>query len=325
MALDNGETNPMDLLWFSPDRVDAATHLPLNAIFRGVANVAMMRGASRDKTLGFRPWAAQDNHPVYLGIRAGANSVENHHGHLDLGSFVLDADGLRWAIDIPPVGDKPLPPPRYLPDYKLDGYFEIAMNKRFRYYRTSSIGHNTLVIDGQNQPLGVQTEIVAFAVTSGLSIAVVDLTDAYPDCLRVRRGFALINDLHVLIVDEITPKKKISVAWQMHTWARATGGATATLSQLGKRGDVEFFVRLLESGTAVFAVQPAPATPPPEVPSTGVQKLVATFPDITRQTRIAVQLSPESKEVARPSLLDEPLWSWIEWAGKAMKPAKYLL
>jgi len=275
----------------------------------------MLRGKWDNDTIEFRPWERQQRGGVYLGIRAGGNSVQNHHGHLDLGGFVLDAEDVRWAVDIPPVDD---PPPGYLADYDLPGYFDVTLDRRFRYYRTGTIGHNTLVIDGWNQPLDIQAEIVAFAATLDLAIAVVDLTAAYPDCLRLRRGFALIDRRHVLIVDEITPKYGISVVWQMHTKASAAvTGTTARLALDTAAGAAkEFFARILEPGTAAFELRPATVTQPQEAPNTGIQKLVVPLSGVAEPTRLAVYFSPESAPPAPlPDPLSGPLWSWIAWTG----------
>lgn len=309
-----GKQRPMDLLWFSPTPPDADP-LPRNALFRGGANIAMLRGSSSDESLVFRPWRRDKGYTVYVGIRAGANSLDNDHGQLDLGSFVLDAGDLRWAIDIEPSKAQP----GYPSDYDLPGYFD--MSKRFRYYRTATIGHNTLVINRQNQPLGVETEIVAFAATPELALAVVDLTAAYPDCLRVRRGFALIERQHVLIVDEVTPKHRIEVAWQMHTRAKATAGTTAQLTQPGgKSGTQQLFARVLEPAGVAFEIQAASVVQPGEAPNTGVCKLVATLPDFVKPARIAVHLSAESGPIALPEVLAGSLWSWIRWARQHHDP-----
>ena len=315
VALRDAQKSPMDLLWFLPDGPPNGKGIPRNALFRGVANVAMLRGKWDNDTIEFRPWERQQRGGVYLGIRAGGNSVQNHHGHLDLGGFVLDALDVRWAVDIPPVDD---PPPGYLADYDLPGYFDVTLDRRFRYYRTGTIGHNTLVIDGWNQPLDIQAEIVAFAATLDLAIAVVDLTAAYPDCLRLRRGFALIDRRHVLIVDEITPKYGISVVWQMHTKASAAlTGTTAQLSLATTAGAAkEFFARILEPGTAAFELRQATVTQPQEAPNTGIQKLVVPLSGLAEPTRLAVYLSPEKAPPAPlPDPLSGPLWSWIAWTG----------
>ena len=328
LARHENQATAMDVFWFSSSSPPKNRSIPRNAMFRGLANVAMFRGKWSDKRSGFRPWTAHTRGTVFLGIRAGANSRDDSHGHLDLGSFVLDGQQQRWAIDIPPVSNPSSP---YRADYDLPGYFDIDMEKRFRYYRTGTIGHNTLVINGWNQPLGIQTEIVGFGETLDLVVAVVDLTAAYPDCLRVRRGFALIKRRHVLIVDELTPKQEMTVAWQMHTRAKATRGVTSRLTHkyktvTNKTVTKKVFVRILEPEGAEFDIQRAHVTQPKEAPNTGIRKLVATLPSIVHPTRISVYLSAQRGPTAPlPEPLEWPLWTWIEWAGKHQHPNQELL
>ena len=110
------------LLWSGKSRErKRESDLPRDAIFHGV-NVAFFRSA----------W--NDPQAVYVGFKGGDNKA--NHSHLDLGTFVLDALGERWAIDL---GSD---------DYNLPGYFG---KQRWTYYRLRTEGHNTLTIDGDNQ------------------------------------------------------------------------------------------------------------------------------------------------------------------------------
>jgi hypothetical protein len=106
------KVHPMDLLWFDADGRDPSD-MPTAHRFRA-ADVVMLRGS----------WGDPDT--TCLGIKAGANDA-CEHGHYDLGNFVLDANGVRWAMDLGP-----------------DDY------GRSRYYRTSTIGHNTIVIKSRS-------------------------------------------------------------------------------------------------------------------------------------------------------------------------------
>src|ERR1700740_1499063 len=173
--------------------------------FRAV-DVVMLRGS----------W--DDPNTTYLGIKGGANDACKH-GHYDLGSFVLDANGVRWAMDLGPD------------DYELGDYFEPET--RARYYRTSTIGHNTIVINGECQPPTARAVITHESFEEELSLVLMDLSAAYPNAVSASRGFALIDRRHVLIVDEIVPKRNEclpSVVWQMHTAAHVgLSGAIAAL------------------------------------------------------------------------------------------------
>lgn len=292
IALRDAQSTPMDLLWFSSDEPkDAApADIPRNAVFRGLANVAMLRGGWGEKAT-FRPSSADSRGDVYLG------------------GFVLDAQNVRWAIDLAPVDAETAD---CAADYQLPGYFDIDLERRFRYYRTGTIGHNTLLVNGFNQALGVDTEIIAFGEKPpAVALVVMDLTAAYPDCLRVRRGFALIEGREVLIVDELTPKQPVNVVWQMHTRAQARSGRVAELTQDAKR----FYVRILEPQSTEFVVQAAEVRQPREAPNKDVRRLVATLPNVALSARLAIHLSASATPPAKlPDPLGGPLWSWIAWA-----------
>jgi hypothetical protein len=96
-------------VWFprEPTGADAAAEFPLDAHFRGPADLAVFR----------RAWSNPG--AIFVGLKAGENC--DHHNHLDLGSFVLDADGQRWAMDLGP--DSPGA------HYDLPGYFDNQLQR----------------------------------------------------------------------------------------------------------------------------------------------------------------------------------------------------
>ncbi len=69
----------------------------------------------------------------YLAFKA-ANGVPNHND-LDGGTFVFEAGGQRWAMDM--SSD----------DYQLKNYFTQSLKYRYGYYRKSTAGHNTLTFN----------------------------------------------------------------------------------------------------------------------------------------------------------------------------------
>lgn len=302
----------MDLLWFQPEGPPPDGISP-DAHLRGIADLAMLRGDWDARDAKWLPWAApttaQDLGVTYVGVRAGRNTAENHHGHLDLGSFVLDSNGVRWAVDIPPVAD---PPPGCVADYDLPGYFDLQSGQRFTYYRTSTIGHNTLLVNGANQALEIEAKIVAFSSTPDLSTVVVDLTPAYPDCVSVRRGFALIQRQHVLIVDEFTTRRPLPASWQMHTRAGVTldRHAARLHHEDAPNPTKELFLQILEPAPATFTLEPMPIAPP-QAPNTGIRKLAIPIADASRPVRIAVYISAKREAFAQiPPALTRPLASW---------------
>ena len=288
-----GQVHPMDLLWFDENGCDPF-ELPTAHRFRA-AGVMMLRGDWRDvKT-------------TYLGIKGGANDA-CEHGHYDLGSFVLDSGGLRWAMDLGPD------------DYNLPDYFKPDM--RASYYRTSTIGHNTIVIDGKCQPYDARAEIVHEALDEKIPRVVMDLSTAYPSAAKVLRGFALIDGRHVLIVDEITPKPEeclSAVVWQMHTAAHVgLSGAIAALIYPAK-GDSDESPRLClriigPEGAAWSLRSAAPSEPQGQNPNAGIAKLAVRLKEVVQPLRLSVLLSPDADRCANPNLpsaLQRSLSGWL--------------
>ena len=83
---------------------------------------------------------------------------------------MLDADGVRWAIDLGPD------------NYNLPGYWSAATveSPRWRYYRLNNRSHNTLTPGNVLQSPDADAPIVAFASTPEQAFAIADLTPAYP-------------------------------------------------------------------------------------------------------------------------------------------------
>jgi hypothetical protein len=284
------KVHPMDLLWFE-ENSRKPSRLPPARQFRA-AGVVTLRGDWRDPNT------------TYLGIKGGANDA-CEHGHYDLGSFVLDCGGVRWAMDLGPD------------DYNLPGYFTPEM--RSRYYRTSTLGHNTIVINGECQPPAACASITRQSLEARTPIVVMDLSAAYPKTISALRGFALIDGQHVLIVDEIVPSECLStVDWQMHTEAHVgLSAAIATLIYPAKSDNDEprFCLRIIEPNLAAWSLRSAtPSEPQGQNPNTGIAKLVFRAEQVEKPVRLAVLLSPDAEACANPALplaLQRPLSDWV--------------
>lgn len=278
-----------DLIWFDNRGSDPRSeNLPLARLFRGV-DVAFMRSA----------W--QDEKAVWIGFKGGDNKA--NHSHLDLGSFVLEADGKRWAMDL---GSD---------NYNLPGYFDTK-KQRWTYYRMRTESHNTLTLDGKNQSQSGTAPITIFSSTPTLSYAIADLTKGYAgQAQKVERGIALLDKKRVLVQDELTAEKPVSVLWNLMTPAQIAldpqNKRMATLEQEG----VKMSVRLLEPAGASFEVGTA-AVPEPQNPNKGAQKLLVRLPQKTTKTRIIVLFLPASSGTAdyKPDIKPLALWSTMQTA-----------
>ena len=157
-----GKPSAAGLIWYqSPGEDPAAAGLPLDKYFRNV-EVATFRSRWNDPAA------------VCVGIEARSHAM--NHEHLDIGSFVLDALGERWATDLG------------ADNYNLPGYFG---RQRYEYYRLRAEGHNTLVIGpaaglaaGPDQDPEARCGIRRFESKPDWAFAIADLTNAYGKAQR---------------------------------------------------------------------------------------------------------------------------------------------
>lgn len=294
-----------DLLWYEkyPEKLGPAS-LPLAKRFRG-PELAIFRSA----------WT--DTNATFLAFKAG--NPESEHSHLDAGSFVLDALGKRWAVD--------LGSDRYsLPGYFMD-YFDSAT--RFTYYRIRAEGNNTLTINpgkGPDQSLTPTSSLIAF--DPGRNQAVGDLTSAYSgQAVKVMRGVSLQSAGRVLIQDEFELRAPGEVWWRMHTEATisvAQGGRSAVLTQGSKRLWVALLGQADGNVLTSMKAEPLPGSPRPagQDANAGVSVLAVHLAR-TRQARIAVWMAPLREGEAIPTglpaveALDSPFWR----ASQSVLPA----
>jgi hypothetical protein len=211
-----------------------------------------------------------------------------------LGTFVLDARGYRWALDLGPDS------------YELPGYFDFS-KQRWSYYRNRTEGHNTLTIDGENQDPAGKAPIVAFSSTPRRAFAVTDLSDPYKgQVTHASRGVALIDRRQVLVQDELQAPRPVEIVWNFHTRAQiALRGDKATLTQ----GNAQLQARILSPAGAHFEI--ISANPPlPQAQQPDVRNLIIRLPEKTRDVRIVVLLTPNANgDVAAPRV--EPLDAWV--------------
>lgn len=274
----DGGVRGMHLAWF-PEAASspAAANEPLDAQFKA-AQVATFRSV----------W--DDPKALYLACKGGDNAA--NHSHLDLGGFVLDAQGERFALDLGPD------------DYALPGYFDRA--QRYGYFRNASASHNLLLANGANQALEAKAPVVLFRSTSTFAAAVVDLDAAYPGMAH-RRGFAMVDRNTVVIVDEIAPKAPADLTWQMLTGAAVETAADRVVL---RRGQATLTMTAIAPTGVAALVTPVEATAP-QMPIKDVRRLALPLGTVSGHTRVALcftadgQVSPHARAVAAA-----PLATW---------------
>lgn len=279
-----GGDSALHLWWFDPRGEppdDVGSEFATARWFRH-ADAVMIRGQ----------W--NDPRAVFVGFKGGDNKV--NHSHLELGTFVLDADGQRWAVDLGPD------------NYNLPGYFG---GKRWTYYRLGTSGQNTLLIDRKNQDPKAVAPIVAFGTKPGRAYAVADLSAAYAgQAKKARRGIALLDHRCVVVQDEIEGTAGAEITWQMHTRAKIElKGDRAVLAQGGE----VLTARILSPGGAAFVTEPATA-PPPQRQQPDVTRLAVRLPGDEGMIRLVVLFAPDKG--AAPVAPLRPLAEWPEVSGR---------
>lgn len=253
-----------DVIWYVPAGRIKAPAAPTAKLFGGSVEVAVFRSA----------WG--DPAALFGAIKAGYNQV--NHGHLDLGSFEIDALGVRWAREL---GSD---------NYNLPSYWGMsAKAQRWKYYRLGSRSHSVVLLDDRNQDVYAKARVTKFKADGRNGFAVVDLTSAYKDgASSAVRGLKMIQGRAVLIQDELELSAPCGAAWGMTTDAKiAPDGARATLTLKGQT----LTARILSPAGAKFTVESAEQKPP-EAANEGVRRLMIRLQAAKGPIRFAVLLSP---------------------------------
>ncbi len=172
----------------------------------------------------------------FFGIKGGSPSTS--HAHMDVGSFVADIGGVRWADDLG------MQDYNSLESKKVDLWNMKQSSQRWQVFRLGASSHNILTVDGKDQIVGGQAKITR----SGDGFAIVETTPVYAGQLaRATRGIRLASGGAIRVQDEVVgDDAPHTVRWAMVTRADVEIGAdgTAALIRSGKK------LRLVSSGAA---------------------------------------------------------------------------
>ena len=273
-----GRLHPMLLLWMTDDwRTAKPRAKDLCHVFGGVNPIAVLRTG----------WGADD---WYVGVKGGSPSV--NHGHMDAGSFVLDAGGVRWAVDLN------CEPYNRIEQMKTISLWKMGQeSSRWTLFRLGTAGHNTLMIDGAQQLVKGCAGIVPAAHGADVAGAVsVDLTSLYPAASRVTRGFALRGKGGLAVRDELEGLAPGAVvAWGMNTSAKVAkiDGRRLVLEAEGADGKPRRMTLVASSGDVEWEVESLekPRTPA-DSPNPGMTRVgFRRFADATGSLRFGVAFS----------------------------------
>ena len=248
---------PLLAIWASGLEDQAKPQRPVNWFREGINPLVVFRSS----------WSDPD--ALFLALKGGSASA--NHAHMDAGSFVFDADGVRWAKDLGAQDYESL-------ESKHVNLWNRAQDGgRWTVFRLNNFSHNTLTINGQLHDVDGRAEIVRYSGDSTTPHAVVDLSPVFAgQATKVIRGFKMLSNRQVLIQDELTELKPNDlVRWAFVTGADVTvQGNRATLQQKGKT----LQITLVDPPDGKFEV--IPADPPKDdfnAPNPGISILTANL------------------------------------------------
>ena len=272
---DGSRMMPLALLWREPSL--AGTPAPPRAL------TWWSEGGSQPQAVMRSAW--DDPRATFVGIKAGC--ADDSHAHMDIGSFILEANGVRWAVDL---GRESYPHARANGISNAELFNTKQASKRWSIFRCGPESHNLLRFDHAPQRVDAKAEIRP--AEGGF---IVDLSPVVRDQVAsAQRRFSLKSDRTVIIRDEWkTGPVAAEVSWQWLTQAAVTIEPDGfALHQSGET------VRLRVTASAKTAFSTEDVSPPRnkfDSPNPGLSRLTIRLQTpADRDGWLSIAASPES-------------------------------
>jgi hypothetical protein len=284
---------PLSLLWLEQEKEVGPIELPLHWSSEGETPITIHRSS----------WS--DPKATFVGFKGGSPSA--NHGQMDIGSFVLDADGERWALDL---GAESY---HRIESRGMNLWSRAQDSDRWTIFRQSNQGHNTLVIDGQLQLASGSGQLIQFSGESEFAHSVIDLSPLYKgQSESTVRGVALLPSAEVLIQDQLSGLKPGSrVRWGMITTAVADTIGSSAIKLRAKEASLDLSI-LAPTSAAWRLIDTETPRNPWDSPNTDTRMVAfeAVAPQSGRLT-LAVLATPGScSDSLRTTLELRPLDEW---------------
>ena len=227
-----------------------ADALPKLKVYEGINDIIVFNG--------------NRNIPNSLYLIAKTGDPDMAHQQLDIGTFIIETNGIRWTDDL---GSDNYGLPGFW-DYKPDG-------QRWTYFRNSNFSHNTLSIDHRLQNSAGTGEIDRLDNKAAQPFVTMDMSTTYAGQSRfVYRTFRMLDDVRILVTDSIgLQNPSQSVQWSVITSANVEcKGNTAVLKKDGK----SFSLKIASPTNASFTTKAAKRGTEAEKPIEGYTVLSAS-------------------------------------------------
>lgn len=172
-------------------------------------------------------WKAEGDNPVcamrsgwnenetYLGVKLGSPAV--NHGHMDVGSFVFESDGVMWVTDLGGENYE------RLESRGVSLWGKTQEAQRWDVFRYNNFNHSTLSFNKKLQLVDGKAEIESYSDKKNNMYLITDLSRIYKDQVKsVKRAYSIIDNKYGVIEDMIVPKSNFTMlTWSMPTPANA--------------------------------------------------------------------------------------------------------
>ena len=166
---------------------------------------------------------------MFVGLKGGSPSAP--HGHMDGGSFVLESERVRWAVDIGPE------PYHRIEAMGMNLWSDAQNSDRWKLFRLGTSSHNVPMIDGCQQRVKGSAKVKDVLRTSAGSVVTLDLSSLYTNAtLVVRSGTMATSGRSYTLRDTFAGVRPGGeIRWSMMTRAEPTvEGDKVVLRQAGK-------------------------------------------------------------------------------------------
>ena len=231
----------------------------------------------------------EDPSAVFVGVKMGSPAI--NHGHMDVGSFVFEADGIRWAIDM--GGD----------DYDrleksgVELWGKAQEVQRWDVFRYNNFAHNTLTFNHKKQRVEGTARIDAYSDAKENMFVTSDLTPVYNDQVKkAERTVSLVDLKYATIEDRIeTGNRFTKLTWTMVTPASAQiiSDRVMLLEKEGKK----LYLKVEGPDKIKWNISPAKSAFSYDSPNPGIS-IIGFDTDLKPATthKIRVYLLPEACE-----------------------------
>ena len=223
--------------------------LPKLKVYEGINDIVVFNG--------------DRNIPNNIYLIAKTGDPDMAHQQLDIGTFIVETNGIRWTDDL---GSD---------NYNLPGFWDYKPGgQRWSYFRNSNFSHNTLSIDHKLQNSAGMGEIKQQDDKVAQPFVTVDMSTAYVgQSSFVYRTFRLLDNTRILVTDSVgLQRSSQSVQWSVITSADIEcRGDIAILRKDGK----SFFMKIVSPSNAFFTIKSVKRATEVEKPIEGY-KLLST-------------------------------------------------